>query len=882
MAHREELQKGEVKPLPAERPMSINVGDLFTVPVHSEADFAPTMQLIQDRLNEDPKLMGEVLKSTRDRKAGQVIKNAVEFGEFSPAARLTYLEQQVDFPLSRGGLDDLGVRFDLARSDMATEKLVKLQEAYPDAELRFANDLDGNFTILMRKAGEITGIEVESPDFGAGDLGALASGILSEDVVLEILTFMATKASGGVRKNMMKAFAAAFVGEGVKSGIETLRGKEFSPPGAIIERMAFTGLAGAAGVLLFDPTARVRNKIRGTRGIFTVSDEAQRGMAASDVLGQSPRLPGSVHPKLRNVQNQSYATSPRMEKAVDDQLAEAANDLAGLAEEIGDIESLGDNELRRILDQQTRRITSALDSPPNMTWEDAGRSVKRGMDKFFELLSESEGRDYVKALEATKDGIYDILPVKKLMGLLAFGKRGPVTIKGKGWTLRTTINVTPLKNKDLKDSMKILNQLDDSIKLTKRPDGEQNPLDIMIGLRSQFFSIMEDQAVNSNDRRVAALVHGAMTDAMRNPAGVDAAGVALWRRAANRTRFREEMLSKDYVRLIANSDSPEQIARYLGNSGNYTAIRDVRRMLDAKDTLTKANTSTFGAVQEAFKTMLYEGPQQIRSVLTGKATRATKALELLMPKSEQLVYLDIGDKITRMNTTMIAKMLKTGQDDAIRLTGLASKGSRREIQAFLADVGGKDSPRGRALAAGIVKNLADKATKAGTLKPTLDKQIFADGLHNLRRRGIIDDVFTEDTIKKLTLHEEAIAFLPEAIGVGDSIQAAEAGSAAFSFLSLQPGRAISGGRTFLKNDVIAWLFTTPGTRKFFVGSFRPRRAPRNLNHARAIGGALGVILENMNEISGKMDDVIQGAADIGVGSLETEEQFNENLGIGPR
>ncbi|KKL78973.1 hypothetical protein LCGC14_2019480, partial [marine sediment metagenome] len=645
-----------------------------------------------------------------------------------------------------------------------------------------------------------------------------------------------------------------------------LRGKEKSSAGAIIERMSFTGFAGAAGVLLFDPTARVRNKIRGTRGVVSVSDEAKRGMAAAESLGQTPRLPGSVHPKLRNVQNQAYATSPKMQKEIDDQLAEAANDLDAFSRDIGDVGSLSDGELRKILDQQTRRITSALDSPPNMTWEDAGRGVKKGMDKFFELIAEKEGRDYIKALEATKGGTYDISPVKKLMGLLAFGKRGPVTIKGQGWTLRTTINVNPVKNTDLKTSMKLLGQIDDRIKLTKRPDGEQNPLDIMIQLRSNFFSIMEDQAVNSQDRRVAALIHGAMTESMMNPTGVGAAGVALWRRAANRTRFKEEMLSKDYVRLIANSDSPEKIARYLGNSGNYTAIRDVKRLLTASGQADK-----FTAVQEAFKAMLIEGPQQIRSILTGKAARATKSLELLMPKSEQAIYLDIGDKIARMNTSPIAKMLKVGLDDAVRLTGLAAKGSRREIKDFLESVGGKESPRGRALAAGYVKNLADNATSAGTLKPTFDKQKFANGLHDLRGRGILNDIFTEDTLLKLEKFEESIAFLPESMGVGDSIQAAEAGSAAFSFLSLQPGRALSGARTLLKNDIIAWIFTTPGTRKFIVGSFRPAKAPRNLNHARAIGGALGVILENMVETSNNLEEIIERAGELGIGSLEQSQ-----------
>jgi|GEM_PF-5090418 len=221
-----------------------------------------------------------------------------------------------------------------------------------------------------------------------------------------------------------------------------------------------------------------------------------------------------------------------------------------------------------------------------------------------------------------------------------------------------------------------------------------------------------------------------------------------------------------------------------------------------------------------------------------------------------------------MNTTNIAKMLKTGQDDAIRLTELSAKGSRREIKAFLEEVGGKDSARGRALAAGYIKNLADKATSAGTLKPTFDKQVFADGLHTLKGRINLEDIFTEDTLFKLEKYEEAIAFLPDNIGLGDGIQAASIGPAAFSFLTLEPMKALGGGRAFLKNDVIAWIFTTPGTRKFLVGSFRPAKKPKNLNHARAIGGALGVIAENMLETAGTLERAFAGAADIGIGTLE--------------
>jgi len=170
-----------------------------------------------------------------------------------------------------------------------------------------------------------------------------------------------------------------------------------------------------------------------------------------------------------------------------------------------------------------------------------------------------------------------------------------------------------------------------------------------------------------------------------------------------------------------------------------------------------------------------------------------------------------------------------------------------------------------------VKVMADKATSAGTLKPTFDKKIFANELHALRGRGIMEDIFQPDTLKRLETFEESIAFLPESMGVGDSIQAASIGPEAFSFLTLQPLKALKGARSFLKNDMIAWMFTTPGTRRFMVGSFRPRKAPRNVNHTRAIGGALGVILENMNETSNNLEDIIEGARELGIGSLEQSQ-----------
>ncbi|KKL66414.1 hypothetical protein LCGC14_2145210 [marine sediment metagenome] len=343
------MQEEEARPVIVTGPM----GEMWTVP--KGGSVRDTMTEIEDFYNANPKKLGEFYRQKQIQGLMGEDGNIINPGLLpSPETRRAYLGAQASFAVKPGGLDDLGVRFGLGRADLATEKLVILHQNYPDAEIELVRDLDGSPLIVIRMPGQALGVEVESPDFGPGDIAQLSSGIFSEDVALEILIFMATKQTG-VKAAMMKAFAAGAAGEGIKSLVERARGRELSDLGSIVERMVFTGVAGAVGTGIFDRAARTRNLVRGAvskRGIVTIGPEAKKGQIASAELGLRQPLAGDLHPKWRNLERQSAATNRKLESDVNDRLGEAYDKLAADARAMGDVGSLSDAELRSILAKQ--------------------------------------------------------------------------------------------------------------------------------------------------------------------------------------------------------------------------------------------------------------------------------------------------------------------------------------------------------------------------------------------------------------------------------------------------------------------------------------------------------------------------------------------------
>lgn len=819
-----------------------------------------TIDTITRSINQDPKALGDAL-------AVQQIRRGSESGDpLDPEFRRAFLARQVDGPVVPGDIDDFLLRADLARSDLVTEKLAKLETAFPDSEFKFADDITGEPVILYRHPGEPVFREVESPELSLGDLGALTGGVLSEDVVGELLAFYRSRGTSLVGKAMRAAVGAAG-GESAKSGIEKARGFEQSSQTAITERVVGTSGAAAIGVSVFDPIARVVNIIRGVRGLTVPTREGMETRAVAAREGLPPLLPGQLHPVFESIQQQAAGTSQRMQAAITDVSAQTVTRLEKLRDEFGDFRNIPDSALRKAIDREEREILSLV-SNPKVTFAHAGRKVQKGLEDFHELLAEREGRLYKEAFDMSVPVKYDIMPAKQIGAMVNTRVVGKAQFKD--IDLAVDVPLIPVNSPAFRSALRELRNLNPEIKLSP---GNASPLEQVVRLRSTFFNLKDDPSLTGTEKVGSAIIHKALTQVMMHPRGQTGIKGRLrptvaraWRQAASHTSARERFVGKSYARLVANSDTPSTIAKRL-NLNNPDVVLGIRRQLVASGQRDK-----WLHVQNAFRSNLLNSPSSI----AGKFERAEnrEALEALVPIREQRALEEISDRWAQLHSGPVSKMLRRTHAQSERALQLIGEGTKKELDDFITAVGGRDTAEGKALQAGIIENLLNKSTKLDRGKAILDKRAFLAGMADFRRRGILETVFDRSMLHRIDDYDKFVSFMPSAMGVGEGIQKAEIGAAAGAIALPTPGGVSkflgSGLPGLTRNAIIAWAFTSPKISNVLTGKgkiFDVTGGESVHNKLVKLGGAIGVITDNMEEIARS------GSFDISEGDIRDFQVF---------
>ena len=805
------------------------------------------MDRMQQQLKTDHQLRGNVMRTLQLRDA-QGSTDPTD-----PVFRRANLARQVDGPVEPGDIEDFLIRADLARSDLVTEKFAKLKAYYPDSEFHMAQDVDDSTVILYRHPGQSHYREVEAPEVSMGDLAALAGGTLSEDVVAEVLAFMAAGPQGGIIKNMMRAAGAGIVGEGVKQGIEKARGFQDTGLGPVTEQILTTGAIGGIGAGIFDPIARIINATRGVSGLTVPSPSAADAMRFAKDNDLPPLLPGQVHPVFESMQMQATGTSQVMEEFQRDAFHKVVTRLAEIRDDLGDFRSLSDDALNKFVEREEKAILSALSSVPEMTFATAGRKVHKGLNEFQTALAEREGRAY-KAAFAASDGVrFDITPAQQVVAAIR-GRAPLVDHKLPGLDLTVNVPLTPINTPAFRTAIDDLANLIPEVKKTQN---NAMPLEQMVRLRSTFVNMADDERLTGTERASSAIIAKVLTEVMRNPRNLRGKKGNLkpsvtrkWRIAAERSLSRERWNSRVFGRLSAMSNTPSELAKKL-NPNNPDLVKETRRALRAG-----RKEQAWGAVQASFRNNLLNAPARIR---TKFKNWDKEALDMLVSKRDQKDLLMISDQWARFEKSPVQKMLRAGTDLGNRATNLVEKGTRAEIKELIAEAGGRGSPAGKALQAGVIESLLQRSTKFVKGRSVIDKEKVLSGLKSIRDRGVLDEIFDPATTRKFIDDLELyVSFLPRGMGAGEGIQKAEIASAVGGVAFPSPGnvtRALRGGAGLAKNRIIAWMFITPGARRFLVGTGAPRKAGVSVPQVSQIGAALAVTFDNMEDAaeSGSFD-----------------------------
>jgi len=837
-------------------------GPLGTVvPVPEGMTSQQVLEQIRDRANEDPKFMGLIRGLEQARKGGNLESTTPEF-------RRAYFAKQLEAAVEPGDIEDFFFRMDLARSRSLTTKMAKFREAFPDSEVKVISDVDESPVLMFRHPGDFAFREMEAPEINMGDLAALMGGTIDETTMGELTAFLATRGTTSILKNMVKGFVGAATGEAVKSRVETDRGFGEVSGGPLVERMIESGGAAAVGVGLFDVGARIINYIRGVKGLVAPLPKTAEVGQFAERAGFPKLLPGSVHPLYESMQQQATGTSLLMKGAVQDVFAQTIAKLGSIKDEFGSINDLTDDVLELMIARSEKGILASLGTRAEMTFANMGRKVQAGLDNFVELLSTREGRLYAKAFRESTDAKYIMDPAKKLAASIKLKIPGGFNFS----RISTKVHVPLVDNlsPELRTALDLIIREPGDIILQK----QASPLERMIRHRERFFNLKDNPTLSGEERAAATAIHKTLTGIMFHPFPLKGKGLAsnvikLWRTAASHTRARHRFMSKAYVRIATQSDTPTQLAKKL-SLDNPDGVIGVKRIF-----LASGQRDRWVSVQQAFEQDLLKRPKTIRGKFEGAVSK--DGLDALVRPERQKILLKISDDFNILEKGTVKKLLSTGLSRAEKVIRLLGTGSGREIRDIIKEAGGRNTPEGGALQAGVFELLLTRSTRKGELGPVIDRKLFNNWMKRFRDRGILAELFDEKTLKRVEDIDDYIAVLPKNMGVGEGMQKASIGAdLGAGMFPVTPGniwKFVSGVGATTKNRMIAWAFTSEGSQKFLIGKgLKPGQlSPGRLD---AIGGLIGLVVKDINDLaesgslnlSGEAPDLFSGPSGFEVDS----------------
>ncbi len=815
------------------------------VPIPEGMTLEQAMDQHQNFINTHPKVKGEIL--------GKLQQRDVAFGADNVPtreARLANFASQVGAGVEAGDIENFLVRSDLAMSDLPAEKQLKMERHYPDSEVTMVNDLDGSPVLLYRHQGDAMWREVEAPDFTVGDIGAL--GGMSPELLGEAAAFIGSRGASLV-KLMMRAAGGAGGGEVVKSAFDQLRGLELSTTPERTERVLMSSATAATGVLVADPIARVWNTITGSRSVFTPIPEANRAIAGGQRAGLPPLMPGQINPLLESIEQQATGTSLAMKEAERDLFAVTLTKLGSLRDELGDFRDMPDSVLNEVIEKAEKQVKSTIHTNPLITWATAGKGVKKGFENMQELLATREGRNYREAFEDSMDLRYNQESAQMVAASIKFEVVNPA-LRMKD--IDTTFNVPLIiiRNPEFRKAINRLLNRPAEVLVSK---GGASPLEQLIRDRTHFFNLKNSDKLTGDERVGATIIHRALSEVMRRPRNLRGSKGNLkpsversWRKAAASTTSRERFMGTSWARMIATSDTPSALAEKLTLS-QPEIVQGVKRTLMASGQRDK-----WIAVQQAYKNKMLKDPATMRNIITRAEDK--NALDSLLDPRDQQALVKISDEWAALENSQIKQMMQWSVDKGKRAVQLVEEGTRREIKSFIEGVGGKSSPRGRALQAGVIESIIQKSKlPLDEGKFLFRKEDFLREFAKFRDRGILEEVFHPNTLKRIEEDFELyISFLPRKMGQGEGMQKAQAaaGIAKLPIAPLRPDAVLGGASTIGVNKFWSWMFITPSTNKFLMGKGgkavgKLAQESVGIDKLRLMGAVLATVAENMKEMS---------------------------------
>lgn len=657
-------------------------------------------------------------------------------------------------PLESPGLEDFGLRADISTSRNLESKSQKFQSAYPYGELHKDEDTG---ILLFRKTPTEEWQKVDAGMFEKFELGDIAD--LVGDIPAIAGEIITTKGAAKPVSMMGRAAIGAGAGDIARSASEQARG--FETP-EFAQSAATEGLLGAGGEAAGLGVRGLINAGRGA-GAVTPAPFVRKTMKEANRRGLPQLHPGQVseNPVFQAFARQSRALSGKIHQYERTQEGAALDLLEGMRKR-GEIMPLG-KDLETALARRESEITRKLKArPPGQ--RDPGKALKEGLEGYRDMSGRVVSHSYTEARQLHEPG-FDIEDVLSKADETEQGVRallegtettvpssivdeagnplGTFVIKEEGGTRR--VSEVP---GDLLKVIKELKQIDAAaLKDARiaRDAGADAPFDVLKELRTQLFDLQNPvDGVIRNEHRLAGGLYRELTESLKNPLG-DAGGAFLtaWGKATGLASKRFETLEQEYISKALRTHKGgdvEGLFRSLFRPNNANQLKFVRETL-AKHGMGKWNDFKAGAIsdlvsdpQKMWQTLKSFDNQTLKEIFTEPEIDGLKTVAYQFQRLDKAGIREATQRQTQANAVvadLINGMNTAGADELFKMSG------------------GKNTPLGQKLRAGIVEWVYDRALERTKHGPQINRKSIISSVSKLKQAGMLKFLTNED---KRALH----------------------------------------------------------------------------------------------------------------------------------
>lgn len=729
------------------------------------------------------------------------------------------------------GLDDLGLRAKMSFAETFEEKQKMFREKYPEGNLRIGNNM-GREILEFRRAPKDRYDLVDPFGFEIGDIGDIV-GALPEITGEAALMIGAPEAK--LAKMAFRGFVGAMGGHAVEEAVETASRYQLQGWRDITADAFEEGTYSTLGVLASVGVSLPARAATG-RGVIGVDPGGHGARIAADRLGLPEPMLHQVSrsPIIRKLAGQAGATLPTIDKYWLDQeqaLASVARRLrirseADLSTELNKAYLRKKAKLENLFGKKTSAYeggeawklgVAEYDETARATINQAYKEARVIESPTFDPAGRFTRRDGVEG-ESILEAISDLEAGRPAMGFDEQGKR--IVING----------AAPLPP-PLRDVMEKLKQTDFTVADIRMGENVYSLTDYLRGLRQQLWDLKTpppgEPMREISGHYQAARMYDAITRMLRNPTNENKTFTKAWKKADELAAERFDTFDKSVIREAGRTQTPTRAVRA------YFEPYQLENLTILKNTLPNRRWET---MRNFFKTHLFKKGRDLNEYLD---TFDEETLRAILPEREEQIFREIGVQLRRLEDVDVQKVLEKYGHDGARIRALIERKDTAAIQTIVDMAGGKDTPLGRSLRAGLIDNIvADAIVYTPKEKlPMLNTPKLISILNQYREKG--------HPARKILKFEDWRALYDmrnygaaSAMGAdsGTSIQAAEAIAGA-------RGLQLSAFRTILENLGVGAVITNKRGRFLLAG--KEGKRPWDFRNLRLFAAAMASTLASL-------------------------------------